>query len=81
MQVIHTYNDILELASELWAGALDTFNTVYAYDKHNELFELLKELFYDSNPTITDINDFLWFDSEYIFEQLGITTESEDDND
>jgi len=38
--------------------------------------QLLEELFYE--PTdITTINDFLWFDRDYIYEQLEIEDLSE----
>ena len=63
--------DIYNLSKELWSGAVDTVNTIFEYQKENELMQLLEELFYE--PTdITTINDFLWFDTDYIFETLGI---------
>ena len=43
---------------------------------------LLNELFADDDDcSITTINDFLWFDDEYIFECLDISEEDEDDED
>ena len=40
----------------------------------------LEEVFYDEVPTLTAINDLLWFDSEYVFESIGLDlTEEEDD--
>jgi len=63
--------DFSELYAELWSGAVDTVNTIIENQKTEALMQLLEELFYE--PTdITAINDFLWFDRDYIFEQLEI---------
>ena len=63
--------DFYDLRKELWSGAVDTVKTVIENDKADELMRLLEEIFYE--PTdITQINDFLWFNSDFIFEQLEI---------
>jgi len=63
--------DFDELRNELWSGAVDTINTITENEKTEELIQLLDEIFYE--PTdITKINDFLWFDRDYIYEQLEI---------
>jgi sulfur transfer protein SufE len=65
------YCDFYELRKEIWSGAVDTVNTIFEGRKENELMELLADIFYE--PTdITKINDFLWFDRDYILESLGI---------
>ena len=67
--------DILsfELEDELWLGALDTLDIVVKNQKFPELLQLLEEL-YPEPVDITTINDLLWFEDEFIFEQLGIDT-------
>ena len=63
--------DFVELYAELWGGAVDTMETIIENAKTEELMQLLQDIFYE--PTdIVKINDFLWFDSDYIFEQLKI---------
>ena len=63
-----------ELNAELWSGAVDTLNAIMENDKFQELMELLEELF--SEPTeIMTINDFLWFENDFIYEQLDIDPE------
>ena len=63
--------DFYNLINELWSGAVDTVKTVLENDKTEELMQLLEVIFYE--PTeITQINDFLWFNSEFIYETLGI---------
>lgn len=71
-----------DLQNQCWSGAVDTLNTIYENDKEDELMSLLDELFADDdNCSLTTINDFLWFDDEYIFECLDISDEDEEDED
>ena len=60
-----------DLKNWLWSGALDTYNEIMGNDKLHELMYLLEEL-YPEPIDITTINDLLWFDSDWIYEQLGI---------
>jgi len=60
---------------DAWSGAVDTMNTVREANKIEDLESLLDEVFFDKVPTETDINDFLWFDTDYIYESLGIEEE------
>lgn len=63
-----------DLKEEVWSGAIDTIKTIAENDKEDELMQLLEEIF-EEVPTITEVNDLLWFDSEWVFEQLGIEEE------
>lgn len=60
-----------ELKNELWNGALVTYNIIAENDKLQELIDLLEEL-YPEPVDITTINDLLWFEEEFIYEQLNI---------
>lgn len=60
-----------ELKGELWSGALDTLETVTQKDKLQDLMSLLEEI-YPEPVGIMTVNDLLWFDDEFIFEQLGM---------
>jgi len=60
-----------ELRGALWSGALDTLETIIENGKMQELMSLLGEL-YPEPVDITTINDLLWFDDDFIFEQLSI---------
>ena len=69
-----------DLQGQCWSGAVNTLNTIYENDKENEFMNLLNELFADDDDcSLTTINDFLWFDNEYIFECLDISDEDEDE--
>jgi len=63
--------DHFELRDELWSGALDTFEIINENDKLPEMMYLLEELFPEP-VNITTINDLLWFEPEFIFEELEI---------
>lgn len=56
---------------EPWSGAVPTYEKVVAADKLDELEELLEEHF-KGIPTETEVNDFLWFNNEYVLNLLGL---------
>lgn len=63
-----------------WSGAVYTFDKIDAADKLNQLEALLEELYPDGIEE-TQLNDLLWFDSEWLFECLGIEEEEEEEED
>lgn len=59
-----------------WCGAIDTIKKVREAGKEDELMDFLEGIFIDDGvPTETQINDLLWFESEWVFEELGIDEE------
>ena len=70
-------NDFDSLKDELWSGAIQTMETIEENDKEDEFMDLLDELF-PEREDLTNLNDFIRFDSDYIFETLGISEENED---
>lgn len=62
-----------------WNGAVDTWDKIERNGKEEELEQLLEEMFLDDIPTDTQINDLLWFDSDWVLEQLGISDEDEEE--
>lgn len=62
------------LKDNSWGGAKDTLYTVLGHGLGDELMDLIKVIF-EKDVTDTQINDFLWFDDEFIFESLGIEEE------
>ena len=62
---------------EPWSGAVDTYNRIYNEDKLNELESLLEDL-YPEGIEETQLNDILWFDSEWVYECLGISEDEEE---
>lgn len=69
-----------DLRKECWSGATDTLETIEKNDKEEILMELLEQEFCNVIPTITEVNDFLWFEDDFIFEQLGINDNGENED-
>lgn len=54
-----------------WSGATATLNTVRERGGIEQLTALCEEIFSGTIPTETELNDWLWFDSDYIYQALG----------
>ncbi len=63
-----------ELKDEVWSGGLETLLMIMENDKLHDFMDLLAEL-YPEPVDITIVNDLLWFDDDFIFEQLDIEPE------
>ena len=70
--------DFEDLMNNCWSGAIDTLQVIEKNGKEDELMMLLDEI--TSNPSMTDLNDILWFDDEFIFKNLGIIDEEEEED-
>lgn len=73
MEIRKEINGFYELADMVWSGAVDTIVDIQNANKENELMNLLDDIFLDEIPTDTQVNDFLWFERDYIYECLGLT--------
>lgn len=73
MEIKKDYN-FNDLKKNSWSGAVDTLEIIEENEKEEELMALLENTFEDV-PTETEVNDFLWFDDDFIFEELGIEEE------
>lgn len=68
-----------DLVNKCWSGASDTLQTIQEKEKEEELINYLQEVFCDDIPSLTQVNDFLWFESDTIYQDLGITEDEEED--
>ena len=59
-----------------WSGAKETLERIQREGKCEELENVLEEL-YPDGMTETELNDLLWFDSESVYEWLGIRSEEQ----
>lgn len=62
---------------EPWSGACATYNRICDENKESEMENYLEEIFPDG-CTDTELNDLLRFDSESIYEALGISEEEDE---
>lgn len=65
---VDNYRDIRDLC---WSGALDTLDDIENADLEEEFIQLL-EVNFEDGATDTEINDFIWHDRDFIYEQLGL---------
>ena len=72
MEYKNSFDSIYELEELVWSGAKDTVKRVIEFDKGDELISYLEEIFCDDVPTLTEINDVLWLETDSIDEYLGI---------
>lgn len=56
-----------------WSGGRNTLDRIINEGKCDELESMLEDL-YPDGMTDTELNDLLWFDSNTVFEWLGIRT-------
>lgn len=62
-----------DLQNACWSGAEKTLDVIMEHDCENAFMSLLEEIF--DEPTLTEVNDFLRFDDDYIYDVLGIEEE------
>ena len=69
---MRVYQEISFEDFDAWSGAVEIIDAGKA-----EEFEALVEELFPNGVDATELNDFLWFDDDYIFESLGITEDDE----
>lgn len=60
-----------------WGGAVDTYEQIKSANKLDALDRLIEEM-YPDGIDMTELNDLLWFDSEWVFSMLNIPSEDEE---
>jgi len=66
--------DFWMLREECW-DCDDVLDAVENADMEDALMDFLEDNFCDAVPTITEVNDLLRFDGDYVLESLGIEDE------
>lgn len=56
---------------EAWSGAVDTLDTLIEKDLCDRLEKIIECDIFPDGCTDTELNDFLWFEDDYIAELLG----------
>lgn len=67
-----TYNENTSIKNfNAWSGAVETQETIINEGKAEEFDNLIEEL-YSEGLSETALNDLLWFETDWLFETLGI---------
>ena len=77
MEIRKEINDFYALADMVWSGAVDTIADIQNTNKEDEFMNFLEAVFCDEVPTDTEVNDFIWFERDYIYENIGLTEDGE----
>ena len=77
MEIRREINDFYELEKMCWSGATDTIADIQGANKEDEFMNFLEAVFCDEVPTDTAVNDFIWFERDYIYENIGLTEDGE----
>ena len=77
MQIIKEYNGFYELMDNSWSGAIDTLKDIERANCETEFMEYLEEIFEGDIPTDTQVNDFIWFERDMIYEAMGLDENGE----
>lgn len=77
MEIRKEINDFYALTDMVWSGAVDTIADIQDANKEIEFMNFLEMVFCDEVPTDTEVNDFIWFERDYIYENIGLTENGE----
>lgn len=62
-----------------WGPAKAIIDEIKQAQKMDNLQEIIETAFYEETPSKTAINDFVWTESNFILQQLGLRKNLEDD--
>ena len=63
---------------DFWSGAEDTFNDIVKAGRVKTFWQYIKDTFFDCEyVSETELNDFVWFEKESIYEACGLTENGE----
>ena len=77
MEIRKEINGFNELADMVWSGAVDTIKDIQNANKEDEFMNFLEAVFCDEVPRDVEVNDFIWFERDYIYENIGLTENGE----
>ena len=71
--------NIYQLSDNTWSGGHDTVRTIIGHGSPytDRLEQHLEEMFSDRTPSDTELNDYLWFESEEIYKAIGLNENGE----
>ena len=72
---IDSFNDLMENS---WSGAIDTLQDITNANLEEEFMENLENIYFlGETPTDTELNDFIWFERDTIYSDLGLNNNGE----
>ena len=65
---------------QFWGPAKAVVDEIRRVHKMAGLQDLIETAFYGETPSKTALNDFVWTESDFIFQQLGLRKDPEEDD-
>lgn len=72
-------NDFNEVAKMAWAGAVQVCQEIINQDREAEAMALIEEIFAESIPSATELNDFIWFELGDMMDLWDAEEDTEED--
>lgn len=72
----YSRGDFYQLYDNSWSGALQTLDDIKDANKEEEFMDFLEGYFEEEVEDVA-VNDFIWFEREYIYENLGLNENGE----
>lgn len=69
--------DFYDLKDRCWSGALDTLQDIENAGVEDEFMDHLSDVFFDEVPELTELNDYIWFERESIYDACGLDRDGE----
>ena len=70
-------NDFSRLYNNSWSGARQTLDDISNADLEEEFMQYLDEMFGADEVGDTELNDFIWFERDTIYDYLGLDENGE----
>ena len=78
MKVIKEIDSFYDLMENSWSGAIDTLQDISNANLEEEFMENLENIYFlEETPTDTELNDFIWFERDTIYSDLGLNENGE----
>ena len=78
MKVIKEIDSFNDLMKNSWSGAIDTLQDIVNANLEEEFMENLENIYFlGETPTDTELNDFIWFERDTIYSDLGLNENGE----
>ena len=78
MKIIKEIDNFNDLMENSWSGAIDTLQDIANANLEEEFMENLENIYFlEETPTETELNDFIWFERDTIYSDLGLNENGE----
>ena len=78
MKIIKEIDSFNDLMKNSWSGAIDTLQDIANANLEEEFMENLENIYFlGETPTDTELNDFIWFERDTIYSDLGLNNNGE----